>query len=854
MKKYLLILLSLAILCFAFTSCEYLSKENDNNVTISFDTDGGSTVEAQSVTKGETVIEPKDPTKEGYIFDGWYVNDSKWDFNTEVSENVTLKAKWIVIIYDVHFIDENGVLIGTQTVPHGNKITKPENPQKEDFLFDGWYVNDSEWDFNTPVTQDLTLSSHWRPVIYHTVSYISAGNYYTTSVKSGDVIQESTPMEISGWTFEGWYSDDVKWDFSTPITEDVTLVAKWSSRITYVLDGGTNVSSNPTVIYSGDRYPIQLYDPSKSGYTFVGWSTDGTYDGIIDSIYFFSSYTLYAIWESNTELPTGDYPWSKTDITICINEDSDSSQLLSTSRRYLAGNLSGCEDYPAHVDDYVADRNAEAEKETNVKARYVYLPDGASYGWGQNIDFINEWVKSCDPDTPDVFVNFVYDMVASSLRGNFANLYSTTMYREDHEYAGSEYNYFEFEDNRAFVDTGVGYMYDYMRSLTLSKWKMYCLASDYFIDAVRAFFVVPVNIELLEMITPSNVAGEYNYDSNENGKYDINDFYELVWNMDWTYDTLASFSEAIALEQGGDENLTLEDRVGFALGTGSGLPASAMLYTTSITIVKREFAATTLDYTYSYPNTKEVGAGSFAFDEQAFDTTFEELTEFCNNLKDLVNTDGVITVSADEARALGYAKGDSEAIRKRFSNGGILFGGVIVLGALEHEDYLAMKGAGKKGYGIAPVPLYHTGSDDQYLTQIHNNGKIGAIAYSTQKFAQCTAYLNYQSTNSNKVLNEYYDYKLKATVQVLDAAGNVEMLQYIRYNVRSSFDKAFEDALGEFYKAQTGSTSEKDKWHNMIKNADFQFTDMRAEYARVVATKANRLYNLEHSIYPTLPD
>jgi hypothetical protein len=177
-----------------------------------------------------------------------------------------------------------------------------------------------------------------------------------------------------------------------------------------------------------------------------------------------------------------------------------------------------------------------------------------------------------------------------------------------------------------------------------------------------------------------------------------------------------------------------------------------------------------------------------------------------------------------------------------------------VLGALEHEDYLGMKGAGKKGYGIAPVPLYHSEGGDDYLTQIHNNGKIGAIAFSTDKFAQCTAYLNYQSTNSNKVLNEYYDYKLKATVQVLDAAGNVEMLQYIRYNVRSSFDKAFEDALGEFYKAQTSGNSENDKWHTMIKNANFSLTDMRTQYATVVGVKADRLYNLENSIYPTLPD
>ena len=913
MKKYLLIALALVLLCFTFVSCDYFGRFHDDTFTITFDTDGGSKIAEQRVLKDEPIVEPEDPTKDGYVFAGWYLEDSKWDFSSTVTESITLKAKWNVLTYNVNFVDEDGTLISTQAVEHGgkiqkpadpnkdgsifigwyvgdeawsfigysvteditltarwnsltytirfvnengvllcsqnaqygDKITEPKEPSKSGYAFDGWYNNGTKWDFNAPVTSSLDLTASWVKV--HEVVCQTADFVFRTSVVTGTTISEPIPPSVSGWTFEGWYNGNTKWNFNTPITDDISLVGRWSAPVRYELDGGTNSYNNPTVIYSGDRYPIQLSDPTKEGYIFAGWYTD--YSSALNSIDFFSSHTFYAMWISSDS----PYPWGKTDIIICINEDSDSRQLPSTSRRYLAGDLSGYENDQAQVDDYVADRNADAEKVTNVKAKYLYLPDGASYGWSQSIYFIDELVKSGDPETPDVFVNFVYDMVASSLRGNFANLYSTTMYEDGHQYAGTDYNYFAFEDDRAYEDTGEDYMYEYMRSLTLSKWKMYCLASDYFIDAIRASMVVPVNIELLEMITPSNVEGEFNYDSNENGKYDINDFYDLVWNMDWTYETLADFSEAIVQEQGGDANITIADRVGFALGTGWGLPASGMLYSTSITIVNRTFDLATSDYTYNYSNTKDVAPGQFEFNDKSEDATFEQLDVFCKNLSELVNTNGVITVSVDEARAAGFS-GDPEAIRRNFANGKILFGGVIVLGALEHEDYLGMKGAGKKGYGIAPVPLYHSEGGDDYLTQIHNNGKIGAIAFSTQKFAQCTAYLNYQSTNSNKVLNEYYDYKLKATVQVLDAAGNVEMLQYIRYNVRSSFDKAFEDALGEFYKAQTSGNSENDKWHTMIKNANFSLTDMRTQYATVVGVKADRLYNLENSIYPTLPD
>ena len=557
---------------------------------------------------------------------------------------------------------------------------------------------------------------------------------------------------------------------------------------------------------------------------------------------------------NDLEPATENYPWPATEIIYSISENSDSQQLPSSSRRYLAGKLDETEaaDH-SRVDDYVAERNKDATDYTGITVNYQYLPDTSTYGWGQNINFIHRNATGGAPDAPDVYINFVYDMVAASLKGAFANLYSTTMHGDGHEWSNSEHNYFAFEDNRLYKDTGKDYMIEYMKSLTLSKTKMYCLSSDYFVDMVRAFFVVPVNIQLLEEIVVTDTPGLYNTDRVKDGKYTIDDFYQLVWDYEWNYETLAGFSNEITRELGG-EGTTLQDRVGFALGSSSGLPASGMLYTTSITIVKREFKDS--DYEYSYPNIKRNPDGSFSFDDKSPDTTFEKLDTFCKNLSELVDNNGVITVSREEAAALGYTTGEAEGIRKKFASNNMLFGGVIVLGALEHEDYLGMKGEGKKGYGIAPVPLYHTDLEDgeQYLTQVHNNGKIGAISFGTKKFAQCTAYLNYQSTNSNKVLNEYYNQKLKQTVQVVGADGNSEMLNYIRGHVRSSFDKAFEDALGEHYKAQSAGLSEENKWHSMIRAAGFQLTDMRAKYASIAATKAENLYNLEHSVYLDLPN
>ena len=136
-----------------------------------------------------------------------------------------------------------------------------------------------------------------------------------------------------------------------------------------------------------------------------------------------------------------------------------------------------------------------------------------------------------------------------------------------------------------------------MRSLTLSKWKMYCLSSDYFTDMVRAFLIVPVNIGLLETLQATSEEGVYNsdrvdtWDSDDNleTNYTIEDFYQLVYDMEWNYNTLAAFSAAITIEGEGDDGTDLRDTVGFALSSGSGVGASAMLYSTSINIIDRVY-------------------------------------------------------------------------------------------------------------------------------------------------------------------------------------------------------------------------------------------------------------------------
>ena len=570
---------------------------------------------------------------------------------------------------------------------------------------------------------------------------------------------------------------------------------------------------------------------------------------------------------------TGEYPWDTTELRFQMSENSNGKELPSSSKRYLAGNLEGITDQ-AQVDQDVYDRNEAAYKATKVKVTYTYRDDSSDYAWGQNIDKIYNDVMSYDDKRADMYCNFVYDMVATSLKGSFANLLSKVQHQDDPDLKGK--NYFEFAaDSSNYVQTydedgyATNYMWEYMQWLTLSKWKMYCLSSDYFIDMVRAFLVVPVNVGLLETLQTGDE--EWNKDRvptvGDNGKletnYTVEDFYALVDAHLWNYETLAKFSAKIAQNEDSSDSqgIDIHDTIGFALGTGSGLSAAGMLYTTTITIIDRVYDTTKKDYVYSYPYTTPVTDASGKVTSFTANGQHEELNQFCDNLLALFNTTGVVAVSPEEASK--YSQGEESAkditgIRNRFATGHILFGGVICLGSLEYAEYKEMNGNGGSGYGIVPVPLYRTKDaqgnpvNDEYQTQIHNLGKIGAISFTTEKFAQCTAFLNYQSTHSTEILSEYYNYKLAGEVGAGGVEQNVDMLKFIRKNVRSSFDKAYEDALGRFY-LSVDPTSMQNQWHTMIMGADYKFDQMRTEYMKLVTAKALRLYDLENVVFADLP-
>jgi hypothetical protein len=165
----------------------------------------------------------------------------------------------------------------------------------------------------------------------------------------------------------------------------------------------------------------------------------------------------------------------------------------------------------------------------------------------------------------------------------------------------------------------------------------------------------------------------------------------------------------------------------------------------------------------------------------------------------------------------------------------------MLVGALEYEEYQSMREG--SGFGVVVVPLYDEDAgfkkDAPYLTQIHNMARPGAIAKNTTKFVECSAYLNYQSTHSTDILNEYYNYELMYNIAG-GAQGTVRMLQYVRENVRTSFDKVMEDALGTFH----GQEAYDVKVLVMMTKSSWGVEDIRGEYKKVLEKKKAYLADL----------
>lgn len=220
-----------------------------------FQTAHGTAPAEQKVALNGKATKPADPTATGYIFKGWYTSQlytAEFDFNTPITADTTLYAKWNEI-YTVTFnVGGHGTAPAAQKVENGGKATKPENPTAKGWRFDGWYTDEkctAGYDFDKAVTANTTLYAKWTQLF--TLTFETNGGTKIDSVEAPDgslVYLGSYKPTKSGYYFVGWYTD-----------KNLTR----ASRVGYVrMDGNKTVYAKFAV---ADKTNPKTADPALPG-------------------------------------------------------------------------------------------------------------------------------------------------------------------------------------------------------------------------------------------------------------------------------------------------------------------------------------------------------------------------------------------------------------------------------------------------------------------------------------------------------------------------------------------------------------------------------------------------------------
>ncbi len=254
---------------------------------ITFDANGGSSIESQTVVEGKNASQVSEPTREGYNFLYWTLNNKEYDFNTPVTKDITLVAKWEKIeedkiTYKVTFDTTGGSKISTKTVEEGKTVPKPANPTKSGYAFVEWQLEGKTYSFSSKVTKDITLTAVWKEVKSYSVSFNVTGgsSVPTQTITEGGKVTKPTNPTRSGYTFDKWLLGSSEYNFNTPVNSNITLVATWKEVKDYTVSFNTNgVGTIPSQSVKEGGKASKPADPSKTGYTFVGWTLNGkTYD------------------------------------------------------------------------------------------------------------------------------------------------------------------------------------------------------------------------------------------------------------------------------------------------------------------------------------------------------------------------------------------------------------------------------------------------------------------------------------------------------------------------------------------------------------------------------------------------
>ena len=247
-----------------------------NKYTITYNTDGGSTVAGDVVEYGAEIKVPANPTKLGHIFAGW----DKAIPATMPAENLEFKALWTVNQYTITYVDGEKV-IATDTFDFAEEVVATANPEKDYYDFAGWKQT-------VPATmpaEDLTIEATWTPTVYK-IEYVNVPETATNAnpVSYTYESEEITLVDLVAehYEFLGWFADEaLTIDFAgipAQSNGDVKVYCSVEATkydIVYHLPAGAYFETQGNTEAKVTKYEhaqeVVLETPTLPGYKFAGW-------------------------------------------------------------------------------------------------------------------------------------------------------------------------------------------------------------------------------------------------------------------------------------------------------------------------------------------------------------------------------------------------------------------------------------------------------------------------------------------------------------------------------------------------------------------------------------------------------
>ncbi len=328
--------------------------EQAKTYEVIFDLNGGSgDIPKQVIENGKTVAKPVDPLKDGFVFEYWAIasgNDLvKWDFAKDVvTANTTLIAKYVQAVeknITVTFDTNGGNVIEKQVIKAGETVSKPQNPTKNGFKFEYWYIKNAQGQEETvnldlfKPTADVTIYAKFTAIaqVQYDVTFDSKGGNYDKTVKVDKDALISIPADPikEGYKFVGWFifnedNYEIIWNFNKDkVTRNITLIARWEEEnlhtVTFDVKGGTPAPQAQSVKHG--FYVAQPVNPTLKDKYFQGWyfinESGVEQKWVFGSIKVTKDIQLYAKW-SETKICTVIFfnlqDCTMTEITVNVGE------------------------------------------------------------------------------------------------------------------------------------------------------------------------------------------------------------------------------------------------------------------------------------------------------------------------------------------------------------------------------------------------------------------------------------------------------------------------------------------------------------------------------------------------------